>query len=91
LRAFQKYNLSLNCTQDVLLLLLLLRCCLSKSKSCGSRNYRMPKGLGASGSAIATATAAAVEIMAKVIKTARGKNFANIDLRFVFSANTNNN
>jgi len=51
----------------------------------------MPKGLGASGSAIATATAAAVEIMAKVIKTARGKNFANIDLRFVFSANTNNN
>jgi len=40
----------------------------------------MPKGLGASGSAIATATAAAVEIMAKVIKTARGKNFANIKL-----------
>lgn len=42
-------------------------------------------------SAATTETAAAVEIMAKVIKTAGGKNFANIDLRSVFSVNTNNN
>lgn len=48
----------------------------------------MPKGMGG---VHCNCAGTAVGIMAKVIKRASGKNFANIDLRLLFSANTNNN